>query len=94
MAIECNDVDKYKQLMSRSVAMGWHGMANSTPGWQDDSLLPRLGICLQFYIVVLSLQLVLAPVIPSTSNYNYLYVSYSNDMAIYSNKPMKTPTNE
>ena len=32
--------------------MGWHGVANATPGQQDAIILPSLRIFLQFFIVV------------------------------------------
>ena len=39
----------------RPVAMGWHGVASATPGQQDASILPHMGILLQFFIVDSSL---------------------------------------
>ena len=40
---------------NRSVAMGWHGMANAIPGQQDASFLPILGNFLQSLVFALSL---------------------------------------
>ena len=32
--------------------MGWHGVANATPGQQDASFLPSLGIAYRCFIIV------------------------------------------
>ena len=43
--------------MFKPVAMGWHGVANATPGLQDTNSLSPLGNLLQFYIVALYLRI-------------------------------------
>ena len=42
------DVNKGFNIF-RSVAMGWHGEANATPGQQNATFLPPLGIFLHFF---------------------------------------------
>ena len=37
----------YTQERNRPVAMGWHGVANATPGQEDTRILPPLQIFLQ-----------------------------------------------
>ena len=51
-AIACTRV--HTRAKSRSVAMGWHGVATAPPEQQDASFLPPLGIILQCFVLALS----------------------------------------
>ena len=45
----CESDSCYFHLEDKPPAMGWHGMANATPGQQDAILLPPQRVSLQFF---------------------------------------------